>query len=127
MSGVNVARVITIDTTSVVIERLWHCNTASNWTSLIDFLHHVVLTVDKVVFIDTVDAVLVRNKASFSWVAVTAYLHCTALLAIVVATRPVNRASLISDLVVSHPLEGIQMPSTVTAIICHLARDENLW
>lgn len=45
---------VTEDTTSVVLKSLGHGNTASNRTSLVDFLDHVLLTSYSTEFVDSV-------------------------------------------------------------------------
>ena len=125
--GVNkITSIITVDTTSVVIKTLWDGNTASNRSSLVYLLHHVLLPGNHVVLVNSIDAVLVRDEASLTRVAVTAHLHWIASLAIVKATSHVDRASLVSDLVVGHPLEGSNVISTVATVVGSLARDEHL-
>jgi len=119
----HIASVVAVNTTCVVIKALRNGYAASNGSSLVDLLHHVVLAADQSVLIDSVDAVLVRDEAGLSRVAITAYLHWIASLAVVQTTSLVDRAGFICDLIVSHPFEGIQMPAAVTAIICCFARD----
>jgi len=126
MSSMSSSSVITINSTGVVIKRLWNSNTASNWTSLVDLLHHIILATDQIILIYTIDAVLIGDKASLSWVAVTALLHSTACLTIVKTTSHVYGACLIGDLVVGHVLKGVQVPSTMAALVFSLTRDQNL-
>ena len=118
--------VIAVDTTGVVKERLGVGDGASNRASLVDLLHHVLLTTHKVVLVNTVDTVLIRDEAGLTRVAVAAHVHGRALLTVVMAASLVNRTSFVSDFVLCHPLEGIQMPSTVAAIVRHLTGDEDL-
>ena len=55
MHDLHIASVIAVDAPSVVLEGLRYCYTAGNGTSLGDLLHHVLLTSDRAVLIDTVD------------------------------------------------------------------------
>ena len=100
---VQVTRLVTVDATGVVLEGLRDGDSASDGTSLVDLLHHGLLALDLTELVDTVDHVLVGNEASLTWVAVTADVHGGASLTIVPAVGAVDRASLVSDLVVSHP------------------------
>jgi len=105
------------DTASVVLEGSWNGNTASNWTSLVDFLHHGLLTGDFTVLISVIDLVVILIEASLRWVAVLAHDLLGALGTVVVTSGSVDGASLISNLVVVHPLEGVVGLTTVAAIV----------
>jgi hypothetical protein len=89
-------------------------------------LHHVVLTAHEVVLVNTVNAVLVRDEAGLARVAVAAHVHGRALLTVVMAASLVNRTGLVSDFVLCHPLEGVDMQSSVAAKVFHLAGYEGL-
>ena len=75
VDDVQVTGVITVDTTSVVVKGLRHGNTASNGTSLVDLLLHVLLANDLAELFDIVGHVLVGDEASLTWVTVTADVH----------------------------------------------------
>ena len=75
MDNAVITRVITVNSTGVFFERIWDGNTTSNWATLVDFLHHVMLAFDFTVFLGLVDSVLWWNVASFAWVAVSARGH----------------------------------------------------
>jgi len=122
----HIAGGITVDATGVVVKSLGHGNTASNGTSLEDLLLHVLLTGDLAELLDTVDHVLVGDEASLTWVAVAADVHGGTELTVVVALGAVDGASLIGDLVVGHPLEGVVSLTTVAAIVFLLAGDDDL-
>jgi len=123
---VHISRIVTVDAAGVVIERLGDSYTASNGSTLVDLLHHVVLSIDKVIFVDAVHSVLIRDEAGLTRVAVAAHVHSAANLTIVMTSGSVDGASLICNLVLSHPLEGVQVPATVAAVVIGLTRDENL-
>jgi len=78
-------------------------------------------------FIYTIDVILVWDETSFSRDAVSADVHWRAYLAVVKTATSVDRASLISDFVVSHPLKSIVCFTTVAALIFGLARNYDLW
>mmetsp|Transcript_48609 Transcript_48609/g.66033 ORF Transcript_48609/g.66033 Transcript_48609/m.66033 type:complete len:266 (-) Transcript_48609:18-815(-) len=126
VDGVEVTSGVLVDTTSVVIQILRNSNGAGNGTTLVDFLHHVLLTRQVTVLVGLVDIVVLGNVTSLTRVAVSAALHGGADLAVVVTSGSVDRASLISNLVLRHPLEGFVVRTTMATIILHLARDENL-
>jgi len=123
---VQVTGVVTVDSAGVVLESIRDGDTARDGSSLDDFLHHVGLSNDFSVLIDSVGEVLVGDEAGLAWVAVSAHFHGGACLAIVKTTRLVNRASLVSDVVVVDPLVGIQGFSTVATEVLGLAGDDNL-
>jgi len=90
VSGVQITRVVAVDAASVIVKRLWHSNTASNRTALVDFLHHIVFSCDEVVFINTEHSVLIWNEACLPRIAVAADVHSAANLTVVVATSSVD-------------------------------------
>ena len=83
VSMVQISSIVTVDASSVVIEGLRDSHTACNGSTLVDFLHHVVLPADEVVFVDAVNSVLIRDEAGFTWVAIAAHIHGAANLTIV--------------------------------------------
>ena len=99
--------IIAVNSTSIVIERLRHGNTTSDWASLVNFLHHIFFSNHHVVFVNTKDSVLIRDEASLTWVAVSAQRHRAAYLSIVMTASFIDRACLVGNLVLSHPLEGV--------------------
>ena len=130
MDDFNITSVITVDATGVVLEGVWDGNTASDGSSLVDFLHHVLLAGDLAEFVDTVDQVLVGDEASLTWVTVTANVHGRAWLGnlslLLVTESTVDGASLIGDFVVGHPLESVVGLTTVATKVLLLARDDDL-
>jgi len=84
-------------------------------------------------FIDTIYVVLVWNNTSFTWNTVSADVHGRANLAVVETSASINRASLISNLVVGHPFKSVVCFTTMTSEIFVLAgnydlrRDLNIW
>jgi hypothetical protein len=126
VNNVLVTSIIAVDTTSVFLKSFWDSNTASNGTTLSDLLHHVLFTGNFTEFIDTIDKVLVGDDTGLTGAAVTANVHGRALLTVVKTASTVDGASLISDLVVGHPLEGVVSLTTVATLILSLARDDDL-
>ena len=126
VNNVHVTSVVTVDATGVVIEGLRDGDTASDGSSLDDLLHHVLLADDFIEFVNTVDHVLVGDEAGLTGVAVAANVHGRADLTVVEATGAVDGASLISHLVVGHPLEGIVGLTTVATHVLGLTRDDDL-
>jgi len=84
-----------------------------------------LLSLDVSVLIGVVVLVVVLGPASLAWAAVVALELLRALLTVVVASGSVDGASLISDLVLGHPLEGVVSITTVASIITR-AGDEDL-
>jgi hypothetical protein len=125
VNDVHVAGGVLVDTAGVVLERVWDSDTASNWTSLVNFLHHGLLSRDLAVLLGSIDQVFVWDEARLVWHAVLADSHGRASLSVIVTSGSVDGASLISDLVLGHPLESVVCLSSVATIIT-TARDENL-
>jgi len=88
-------------------------------------LHHGFLAADLTILLGIVDLVVVLVPATLGWGAVFALDLLGALSAIIVSTSSVDGASLIGDLVLVHPLEGVISLTTVATIITR-ARDEHL-
>jgi hypothetical protein len=126
VDNVLVTRLVAVNAASVVLKSLRNGNTAGNGTSLVDFLHHVLLTGDVTEFINSVDEILVWDEACLTWVAVTADVHGRANLTVVETTSAVDGASLISDFVLGHPLEGVVSLTTVASLVGSLTRDDDL-
>ena len=126
MDDVKIASVVTVDATGVVIEGLRDGDTTSNGTTLVDFLHHVLLASEVSVFVDTVDKVLIGDEASLTRVTVTALGHLRADLTVVKTTAKVDGASLISHVVVSDVLESIDGLTTMATHVLGLTRDDDL-
>lgn len=108
VDNLRVTSCIAIDATSVILEGLWDCNTACNWSALINFLQHVLLTRNISKFINVVYSILWWDNASLAWAAVSADFHSRAFLSIIVSKSLINRASLISNFVSLHPTESSQ-------------------
>jgi hypothetical protein len=126
VDNVGVTSLVAENAASVVLKSLRNGNTASNRSSLVDFLHHVLLTGDVTELINSVDEILVGDEACLTWVAVTADVHGGANLSVVETTSAVDGASLISDFVLGHPLEGVVSLTTVASLVGSLTRDDDL-
>ena len=120
VDNVQVAGSVAVNSTSVVIKGLGHSDTASDGTSLVDLLHHVLFAIDMTEFINAIDHVLVWHEAGLTWVAVAANVHGRADLAVVQTLSAVDGASLIGDFVISHVFEGVVSLTTVAAIVLGL-------
>jgi hypothetical protein len=116
---------ITKDTTRVCVKRL-AVNSASNRTTLVDFLHHLLFACHKPIFIYFVDPVLWRHNASLTWAAISAELHSRAFLAISVTSCLVNRASLIGNFVLLNPPESGKRIAAITSERSILAGNKDL-
>ena len=126
VNDVLVTSLVLVDTTLVVLKVSWNCDTASNWTSLVDLLHHGLLARDLTVLIGVVDFVVVLVPAALRWGAVFAHDLLRALGTVVMTSGSVDGACFISDLVVVHPLKGVVCLTTMAAIITR-AGNEDLW
>lgn len=104
-------------TRGVVLKSIRDSDTTGNRSTLVDFLHHGLLTRDLSVLVYLVSVVLIRNEASLTGHAILALKHGAALNTIIVSTSSVDRASFVGNVVVMHPLEGIVSLTTVAAII----------
>ena len=113
----HIASIVAVDATSVVIESLGHRNTASDGTTLVNLLLHVLFTFKRGVFIDAIDVVLVGNEASLTRIAIAALDHGRTDLTIIMATSEVVRASLIGDLIVVHISVCVQGIAAMAAFI----------
>jgi len=80
-------------------------------------LHHSFLTKNLTILINIISIIKIKDKTSLAGHAVFALEHGGALGAIIVTTSSVNRASLIGNVVVVHPFEGVVGLTTMTAII----------
>jgi len=76
---------------------------------------------------DSIGVVLFRYITCLSRFAISAHLHRAAVLAVIPSASLVNRASLISNVVLVDPLESVVSITTVTAIVLLLAADQDLW
>jgi hypothetical protein len=80
-------------------------------------LHHFFLTRDLTVLIGVINLVVVLVPASFGWGAVLAHDLLGAFGTVVVTSGSVDGAGLVRDLVLCHPLEGVEGLTTVAAIV----------
>jgi hypothetical protein len=125
VDDVQISGLILEDTSSVILKSIGNGNTASNGSSLINFLHHSFFSRDVSILISVVDVIFIGGEAGLSRHAVLALDDFRALSTVIVSSGSVDGASLISDLVGVHPLEGIVGLSSVASIILR-ARDKNL-
>merc|ERR1712086_415348 len=127
MDDIGIVSLVVEDTAGVVLEGWRNGNTTCNWTSLVDLLHHGLLTADLTVLVSMVDLVVILSPASFAWIVGAVFAHdlISALLAVVMSSCSVDGAGLIGDLVLVHPLEGVVGLTTVATVIAG-AGDEDL-
>ena len=126
MNDIQIASVVTVNSTSVFLERLGHSDVTSNRSSLVDFLLHVLFANNSAELFDSIDHVLVWDEAGLTWIAVATHVHGRADLTIVVALSTIDGASLVSDLVIGHPLKRVIRISSMATIVLGLARDDDL-
>jgi len=125
--NVSEASIIVEDTTLVVIEGLVGSDTARDGTVGVNLIHHGGLTIDGTVLIDLVVEILVWDVASLTWLAVAAPRHGRAADTVIPTSGLIDRACLISDVVVLDPLVDIDRVTTMATVILLLARDDQLW
>jgi hypothetical protein len=115
------------DTASVVVSELFGgSNTAGNWTTLVDFVHHVGFTTDLAVLVDSVGAVGLLSPAALAWSAVSADNISSAGSTVGVTTSHVVGAGFVGDIVVVNPLVSSDSITTIATEIGCLTRDQNL-
>jgi len=80
-------------------------------------LHHSLLTVDSAELIDLIGVVFIWYEAVLEGLAVFAYVNWGAFDTVVVTSGLIDRACLISDLILMHELEGGDGFTTMATII----------
>ena len=76
MNDIGISSGIVVNTASVTFQGVWDSNTASNWSSLMDFLHHLFFSRDLTVLVGVVDLVAVWGVAGAGvWGTVHALDH----------------------------------------------------
>ena len=130
MDDIQISSVIAVDAACVFFKRFGHSDVTGDGTSLVNLLFHVILSLDSAKFVNTIDHVLIGDKAGLTRVAVAANIHSGARLSYVrfffIAISTVDGASLISHLVVGHPFESVVGVAAMTALVLLLARDDDL-
>jgi hypothetical protein len=114
------------DTAGIVFKGGRDSNTASNGSSLVDFLHHSFFSWDSSVLIDVVNVVLVRYEAGFVRVTVPADGDVAALNTVVVTSGVIDWTGLIGDVGLMHELESTNGFTTMATIIIHGAWNDDL-
>lgn len=120
------------DTWSVVFELLSNSNSASNRSTLIDFIHHCLFPFHLSELLDSVDFSTSLSPASTIWHTVFTLYNCTASNSIIVTIGLIRRASLISNVVVMNPFISILSITSSATIIRvftwyqDLGRDHNV-
>lgn len=114
MNNVHITSSILVDTSGISLEGIWNSNSTSNRAALIDLLHHGLFTLDRSKLVYLIDTILVGDEAwATAGLAILANVNRSTDNAIVQSSRLVNRASLISDVVIVHVLKSTQCLSTV--------------
>lgn len=126
VNNVLITGLILIDTTSVFFETIWDSNTTSDWTSLVNFLHHSLFSRNLTVLFSVVSKIFVWNKTWLIWHTVHAYCHSWAFHTIIMASSSIDWAGFISNLISWHPLESIICFTSMASIISR-TRNKNLW
>jgi len=128
VNNVRISGSVAIDSSLVCFKRVGDGDTASERSTLGNFLLHGCLTLDSGVLVDTVNLVVIGDEASLGRVAISGDLHSGALGSVVVTTGQVDGSLSIGDLVGAHPLESLDGFSSVatTSIVIKIARDEDL-
>jgi len=117
---------VLVDTSRVILEGIWDCNSAGNGSSLVDLLQHCFLSLEGSELIDFVHVVTGRDEAGLVRLAIFALDDRGALSTVGVASGSVDGAGLVSEFVVVHELVGGDGITTVAAVIVGGARDHNL-
>ncbi len=116
MNNVHITSSILVDTSGISLEGIWNSNSTSNRAALIDLLHHGLFTLDRSKLVYLIDTILVGDEAwATAGLAILANVNRGTDNAIVQSSRLVNRASLISDVVIVHVLKSTQCLSTVAS------------
>lgn len=119
MNNVEVSGLIFVDTTLIGFQVIRYGNTASNRTSLVDFLHHGFFSLDLAELFDSVDEVLVLNEARLMRLAVLAHVDGCAVNTVVVASGLIDGAGFIGDVVLVHKFKSRVSLATMATIIAH--------
>ena len=77
-----------------------------------------MLTIDFTEFADLIVVVVVWYKARLAWTAVLAQVNWGAFDSVIVSSSLIDGASLISNFISVHELEGTEAESSIAAIIC---------
>jgi hypothetical protein len=116
VNNVHITSSILVDTSGISLEGIWNSNSTSNRAALIDLLHHGLFTLDRSKLVYLIDTILVGDEAwATAGLAILANVNRGTDNAIVQSSRLVNRASLISDVVIVHVLKSTQCLSTVAS------------
>lgn len=75
VADLHITGIVTEDATSVGMKRISCGHTAGDWTSLVNFLNHVLLSRNSAIFIDSINVIFVGDEASFTRIAVSAHIH----------------------------------------------------
>ena len=127
MNDVHVTSFVFVNTSSVILEGVRNSDPTSYGSTLIYFLHHVLLSGHRSELINLMHPVLFRYKAlATPGITCLTNVDWGTRYSIVMATSLVDRASLISYVVFVHELEGREGLTTVTTVIVHGARDDDL-
>jgi hypothetical protein len=89
-------------------------------------LLHLVLAGEVSVLINTIDLILIRDKAILMRIAISAHGHVRALVTIFPSSSGIDGASLISDVVVVDVLESVNGLTSRATEIFVLTRNDDL-
>ena len=105
---------VIINTISICFKICWISDSTSDWTTLVDFIHHIVFAFDLSVFFNTISIVFIWYKACLTSFAITAHRHSTTSNTVCPTTTLINRTSLISYVIIEDPFVG-KVSSTTMA------------
>ena len=119
--------------TSSVIYYRTSVKGTSNWSSLINFVHHGLFPTDCPKFVHTINEILWGSFAGIAWLTVPTFYMFITSHPVIMPPCLVNRASLISNIVVMNELICTETITAMASIIgCiasqdHLGRYINIW
>jgi len=126
VDNIDITCLIFEDSRGIVLHSLCDGNTACNWASLVDLLHHGLLSREMSELINSVDQIFIWDETSLM-VTVFASADWRAFNAVIIASGLINGASLISHIVVVHPFISIDWLTTMATLILGLTRNDDLW
>jgi len=113
-----------VDETGLVVFDPGRIDHASNRTSVVDFVKHLVFTVDVTVFLGLVDGVAFRDFTDTLFITDTALNSFVTGSTIFPTLSLVVGARFISDTVLVHVFEGTRSTTTVTTRVTRAGKDD---
>jgi hypothetical protein len=113
----NSSSLINEDARSIVSKVVSNCDSASDWSSLVDLIHHISFSLQSTIFLDSIDLGSLLGPAASVRHAVLALDHSRAAYSVIVSVSLIWRASFISDVVVVDPFISVLGVTSITAVI----------